>query len=459
MDDDADKPKLAIVHYDAATATAGEAAPPELVRRIFDHAGSLEGYRIYKNNVLFLVADKEQVENMVGVARRYLALGRIVGDAARMQQFQEPMRVQFKKLAEAAELDVRVAITKAYRYLHYPLAEAPQRHSNLAREVLPAQDQGDVDRDQTNVVVRVLKQLQKVLTGDDATLSAAYVKAKAWDAGHTTISTEDLRRAFARRLGLPILLDLNQLKKTIKNGIGQGTWIYYDAVEQCGYGANSPAPLVQISEDAALYTPEEAKRLGLRIKGEEVIVTQKTCPVCGQPAEQCTCDRPEPCPRCGHYPCTCAQRTRLHAAGAPAQAFQALVDQCNDQGVGAIARLEIAIEGTGREGATETRAIGLSIPQLGRGQYRLEQTFNAEFGASDSLSVNFDGDWERYKRLKQVTDAFGQEASKLSVRTLLRIEYPEGLAVASDPFQTMHEVFTTLGFGRMVLDAEPFREA
>ena len=30
-----------------------------------------------------------------------------------------------------------------------------------------------------------------------------------------------------------------------------------------------------------------------------------------------------------------------------------------------------------------------------------------------------------------------------------------GLDVISDQFQTIHEVFTTLGFGRMVLDAEP----
>ena len=458
VDDDADKPKLAVIHYDAATTNVGAAAPPDLVRKIFDHAGALEGYRIYKNNVLFLVADEDQVDNMVQVAQRYLAIGRITGDAERMAEFHEEQRKKLKKMGEAAELDVRVAITKAYKYLYYPSADAPQRHSNLARETLPAQDQGEVNQDQSNVVLRVLKQLQKVLTADDPTLPAAFVKAKAWDAGQVTISTEDLRRAFARRMGLRILLDLNQLKKTIRNGISQGIWVYYDTEEQIGYGSVSPAPLVQISEDALLYTPEEAKRLGLPIKGEGEPGPgpEATCPICHRPISQCICG--QVCPVCGQDPCVCEKRVRLHAEGAPAQAFQGILDQCYDQGVTSLRCLFVRIEGEGREGATEARAMGLAIPQLGKGQFHVEQSFNAEFGEAESLSLTFNGGWDRYKRLKQVTDSLGQEASKLLVRTTLRADFPDGLVVDSDQFQTIYEVFTTLGFGRMVLDAEPLQQ-
>jgi len=458
VDDDADKPKLVVIHYDAATSNAGAAAPPDLVRKIFDHAGALEGYRSYKNNVLFLVADEDQVDNMVQVAQRYLAIGRITGDAERMGEFHKEQRKKLKKMGEAAELEVRVAITKSYKYLYYPSADAAQKHSNLARETLPAQDQGEVNRDQSNVVLRVLKQLQKVLTADDPTLPAAFVKARAWDAGQVTISTEDLGRAFARRMGLRILLDLNQLKKTIRNGISQGTWIYYDTEEQIGYGAVSPAPLVQISEDAILYTPEEAKRLGLPIKGvgDNGNGPEESCPVCHRPESQCICG--QACPVCGQDPCVCAVRIRLHAEGAPAQAFQGILDQCYDQGVTGLSRLFVRIEGTGKEGATEARAMGLAIPQLGKGQFHVEQSFNAEFGEAESLSLSFNGAWGRYKRVKQLTDAFGQEASKLLARTTLRADFPDGLAVDSDQFQTIHEVFTTLGFGHMVLDAEPLQE-
>jgi hypothetical protein len=447
VDDDADKPKLAILHYDAATGTASDPAPPELVRRIFDHAGSLAGYRMYKNNVLFLVADPEQVDNMVSVAQRYLAIGRILGDAERMHEFNEEQRKRLKKMGEAAELDVRVAITKGYRYLYYPSADAPQHHSNLARETLPPQDQGEVSQDQSNVVLRVLKQLQKVLTADDPVLSAAFVRSKAWDAGQASISTEDLRRAFARRLGLRILLDLNQLKKTVRNGIEQGVWVYYDSSAGLGYDTSTPAPAVQISEDALLYTPEEASRISLKIKGKETELPEETCPVCGQPVSQCSCGIPQPKPVAA-----------LLAEGAPAQAFQGLSDRCTEGRVAQLRRLSVEIEGEGREGAAEARSLGLAIPQLGKGQYLVEQQFNAEFGSGESISLKFIGGWDRYKRLKQVTDAFGQEANKLIVRTTLRADFVEGLPLDSEQFQAMRDVFATLNFGHMVLHAEPFKE-
>ena len=306
VDDDANKPKLVIMHYDAVTTALSDAEgkvppPPELVQRIFNYAGTQEKYRTYKNNVLFLVADKEQVDNMVEIARRYLALGRIVGDAARLGEFHEEQRNRLKKMAEATELEVRVAITKAYRYFYYPRADAPTEHSHLAREPLPPQDQGEVNQDQTAVILRVLKQLQKTLTSDDAVKPAAYIKAKAWDAGKTMLSTEDLRRAFARRMNLQILLDMNQLKKTIRNGISQQVWIYYDTIEGKGYDHESPSPNIQISEDALLYTLAEAARLNLIIKGKEPLpppggdgmppdeTTEKKCPVCHYPVSQCIC--------------------------------------------------------------------------------------------------------------------------------------------------------------------------
>ena len=450
VEDNAGKPKLVIIHYDAAATSAGAGAPPDLLTKIFDHAGSLEGYRTFKNNVVFLVADEDQVENMVDVAQRYLAIGRILGDAERMGEFTEEQRKRLKKIGEAAELDVRVAITKAYRYLYYPSADAPQKHSNLARETLPAQDQGEVDQNQANVVLRVFKQLQKVLTADDTPLAAAYVRAKAWDAGQSSISTEDLRRAFARRMGLRILLDVNQLKKTIRDGVSAGVWIYFNAEEQMGYGKASPIPAIQISEDAILYSVEEAKRLGLQVKGEQGVVEgrEQKCPVCGEPVEECTCGEG------GGEPST---PIRLHGEGAPSQACQQILDQGKDQGMSAVSRLVMQVEGTGREGAQEARAMGLAIPQLGKAQYRIEQTMNAEFGEEGYLSMRFEGPWDRYKRLKQVTDPFGEEASKVGVRTTLTAVFPDGLSLDSDQFQTIHEVFATLGFGHMIVDALPHK--
>jgi hypothetical protein len=305
------------------------------------------------------------------------------------------------------------------------------------------------------VVLRVLKQLEKVLTADDPAMPPAYVKAKAWPHGQEALSTEDLRREFAKRLGLKMLLDVNQLKKTIKQGCSQGIWVYYDTTDQIGYGKASPAPLVQLSEDATLYTSEEARRLGLKIKGEVADVGDEECPLCGE--VECVC---ETAPEYGADGTEDA-RLKFRAEGSPGQAFQKIADEFHDKSRTTIHRLFLTAEGQGKEAASDARALGLAIPQLGKGNYQVEQVLNAEFddgGAPASFSLRFSGSWDRYKRVKQLTDAFGQEASKV---TVLRATFPDGLPVASDQFQTLRDVFTTLGLGKLVADveeAEPAQE-
>lgn len=451
VDDDAKAPKLVVLHYDAAKASVSDPSPPQLARQILDHAGSLEGYRIYRNNVFFLVAGKDQVDYLVDSARKYLAIQRIAGDPERIGQFNDEQRKKLRQMQDQAELELRVAITRAYRFLYYPSADAPRDASSLARETLPAQDQGEVDKDQSNVVLRVLRQLEKVLTAEDPSIAAAYLKARAWDAGQPAMTTEDLRRAFAKRIGLKTLLDLNQLKKSIRDGVQHGVWVYYDSGEGVGYGTVSPAPMTQITDDVILYTPEHAEQLGVPIKGAAPppIVTQK-CPVCGMPTDQCICDVGTDTDAGG--PTGKRMVSRLHAQGAPAQAFQSIFDQCSDQGISAIRQITIELEGSDKAGAAESRALGLAIPQLGKGDFFIEQRLGAEFGAQENINISFNGGWDRYRRVKTLTDALGQEASALTVKTLLRMTFADDLEIDSDQFSTMRDIFSQLGFGKLVVD-------
>jgi hypothetical protein len=455
VDDDAGLPKLTVLHYDAATANATEPEPPELARKIADYSGALEGYRRFRNNLLFLIADQDRVPEMVEAAQRYLAIARITGDAERMGEFTDGQRKSLKKMGEAAELEVRVAITRAYRHLFFPRADAPQKHSNLAHEMLPAQDQGDVKQDQSAVILRTLRQQQKTLTGNDPTLAAAYVKSRAWDQNQVKMSTEDLRKAFARRLSLPILFDLNQLKKIVLNGL-INAWVYYDAEAEIGYDAESPPPAVQISDEVYLYLPEEATRLGLPIKGKTSVIhggetqppIEPTCPICGNPVSQCTCG-----------PVATKAAERLWGQGVPQQAFQQLLDHCHDAGATHLAEMRISIDGDGPGGARDVRTLGLVIPQLGKGAFHVEQSYTAEFGEGEHVTARISLDWRLYRRLKQATDALGQEATKFIAPTTLVASFPEGLDVKGDRFRMIHEVMTTVGLDTIKVEARRFESA
>jgi hypothetical protein len=446
VDDDAGAPKLVILHYDAASASSAEASPPDLVRRLFERTGSSESFRQYRNNLVFLLADHDAVERMVETSQRHIALGRVTGSAERLSEFTGTQRGKLKALRDESDLALRIAITSAYRFLYYPSADAPQRDANLAREPLPAQDQGAVKDDQTLVVVRQLRSLQKVLTADDAPLAAAYVKAKAWDQNQAELSTDDLRRAFARRMALRILLDEDQLKRTIRAGILDGTWVYYEAGASEAYGKSSPSPLVRISGDAFVATPEDARARGLAIKGERP--TEERCPVCGNPIDACTCDK-------GSELAKPRLVRQLLAEGPPAQALQALVDQAADQRVARLAWLGIELQGTGAAGANELAALGLMVPQLGKVDARITQSLSLEFDGGDYLQASFAGEWDRYKRLKSTTESMAREASKLVARTTLRLSAPDGFEVTGALVTTLREVLGSLQFGRVALTAEP----
>ena len=450
LDDDAGKPKLVIMHFDAVKLQADQEEPPDLVRRLYEHAGALEGFRAYPNNLVFLVADSDQVDNMVRVTRRYLAISRITGNAQRMQEFHKEHQKELRKMGEAAELEVRIAITKAYRYLFYPTSDAPKSHSYLRRETMPPQDQGDTDQDQTNVVVRVLRSMQKALAADDPPRSGQYLKAKAWDRNQVEMTTEDLRRAFARKIGLPLLLDVNQLRRSIENGVKTRTWVYYSAAEDFAYDHELPPAMWQISDDAHIFLPEEAARLGLRIKGKWTPIVDG-----GASAKE----EEEPSDEDLNHLLGAGKPQRLQGHGVPGQAFQQFLDKAQEHEAIAVRRLEIGFQGIEPARATDLVGMGLAIPQMGKATFGIRLNLIVEFDEStqDAVHIRFQGGWDRYQRLKQVTDAFVKDkrVKSLNVDFKLVIEFEQPVALGDRQLADVRDAVSAMGVSVVDVAAEP----
>jgi len=272
------------------------------------------------------------------------------------------------------------------------------------------------------------------------------------------MTTEDLRQTFARKIGLRMLLEVNQLRKTIQNGVQTGVWIYYDAGEQFGYDRESPPPVFQIGDTAILYAPDEAARLQIRIKGKWKPESAERagneaeikCPVCGRPERDCICgiDRPDG----KKIP------TKLVGQGAVAQAFQKIADECQEYQIARVRQLFITVDGIGKQGAADTRALGLAIPQFGKGRFGVEQEMLATFGKganAESFQQTFRGGWERFKRIKNLADAFAQEADELKITMRVAAEFDDGLQVGGAQFQTLRDVLAALEVGKIIIEATP----
>ena len=53
-----------------------------------------------------------------------------------------------------------------------------------------------------------------------------------------------------------------------------------------------------------------------------------------------------------------------------------------------------------------------------------------------------------------MTDPFGQEASKLRVVIRLIVDFPEGLDPAGEQFGMIRDIFASLQFGKLTVEAE-----
>jgi hypothetical protein len=262
-----------------------------------------------------------------------------------------------------------------------------------------------------------------------------------------------------------MLLDVGQLRKTIKNGVEMKTWIYYDAAEEFGYDHESPPPAFQVSDTALLYTPEEAARLKVRIKGKWQpepgpgqggggVGTVECCPVCDQPTNACICGVTGGGGKDGGKQIPAL----LKGQGAVLQAFGQVADQCAEHKVTHLRRLIIRAEGLNKQVAADIRGLGLAIPQFGKARYNIQQQVIAAYGPAaggETFEVKFNGGWERYKRLRTVVEAFCTEADQLTGKMRVEAEFEHGLEVGGQQFAIMRDVLATLELGKITVEAVP----
>ena len=78
----------------------------------------------------------------------------------------------------------------------------------------------------TDVILKALKDCQKIRSEDAAPFAPAYILQKVWLAGIDHWTTKALREEFAKNLGLNMLLDADipKLRETIRRGIQERQW-------------------------------------------------------------------------------------------------------------------------------------------------------------------------------------------------------------------------------------------
>jgi hypothetical protein len=228
VDDQADTIALCLIDFNEAMVTTSTDAPPAVVEQIFGNTGESGKFRIFRNRVLFLLANRGALDRAIDLAREFRAIQAILKSPNRLEDLSENQQKQLKVKEGEMDLAVRIALTNAYRHLFYGANDPVKAPKGLMHYTLPAQDSSMIKgkNNQQDAILKVLKDCGKIRDGEMQPYAPAYVLQKAWPIGLDHVTTKVLKETFAKNLELNILLDaeLPKLRDTIRVGIQSGQW-------------------------------------------------------------------------------------------------------------------------------------------------------------------------------------------------------------------------------------------
>lgn len=228
VDDVSDSIALCLIDFNEATISVTTEGPPPMVEKIFNETGESGKFRTFRNRLLFLVANKQELDRAIDNAREFRAIQNILNSPNRLQDLSENQQKQLKDKKGSLDLGVRVSLTNAYRHLFYPANDPVKAPKGLMHYTLPAQDSSDVKgkNNQQDVILKALKDCQKIRADDAPSYAPAYILQKVWLSGLNHWTTKALKEAFAKDLSLNIFVDaeISKLRDTIRQGLQIGSW-------------------------------------------------------------------------------------------------------------------------------------------------------------------------------------------------------------------------------------------
>jgi hypothetical protein len=226
VDDDANTIALCVIDFNEATIRDSTEGPPAPVEQIFNNTGESGKFRTFRNRLLFLLANASELERAIDITREHKAVQTILRSQNRLDDLSQNQQQQLQKKEGEMDLQVRVALTNAYRHLFYPSNDPVKAPKGLMHYPLPAHDSSTVKGNQQEIVLKVLKDCGKIRGADAAPFAPAYLLQKVWPTGLDHWTTKALREQFAKDLSLNILLDAEvpKLRETIRRGLTEGQW-------------------------------------------------------------------------------------------------------------------------------------------------------------------------------------------------------------------------------------------
>lgn len=458
VDDTEGKLKLCIVDFDVVDASAIEPADERLVKT-YNHAGTSGGFRQYKNSLVFLVADKGETAGAIEAARTFLALRRIVNSPDLMAQLNQTAQRKAREEMKKKELDVLVAVARAYRHLYYPEPSEPQ--TGLRQTTLDIEKAAKLEQQkkpgysaQEQVIIEALREVGKLMSADGPGPAPDLVIDFAWPHGQQTMTTGELVRAFYSRPSLPMLQSVHRLRETVTRGVEDERWVYLDGQRIYTREGGAPAEAdVKLDDEHELWLLAEAARRGYCFRcGRSPCQCKRVGPPIGPPPPGPPKPRfttPEPC--------------------APQKAFQQMLDWATDHKIDLIDWIKITIEDSASPGELQQLWTGMTyLVPVDQSPERLLIAFSAglEFAAlqqhgeaaettADTCTLDYNGTAHSFRALFDFFRGYAERAHGLTYTVSFAARLVRPLAPDAGELKDLRDRLVDGGVERIKLEAQP----
>jgi hypothetical protein len=180
--------------------------------------------RSYKNNLIFLVASKSEIDNARREARRVASI-EIVGDDPDDFSLEKAQIDELPSKKDEARGDLDSHMKKAYSHVYVPSKEDPdQPYEGLDHYHLT------VTNTITDDLLQKLEENGEIIDQGEGAYSSTWFTKHVWKVESDSMTTQEIKEQMGKRRDAEILLDPRPLRKTIKNVVtdSESDYVYWD---------------------------------------------------------------------------------------------------------------------------------------------------------------------------------------------------------------------------------------
>lgn len=442
------RPYLVLLSYDAATVRPDALRLPELVERIFTQQGSQGGFRNFKNNLVFIVADDAQRDTMKAKMVRRLALQAMLVPE-RVRELAKHQQDKLNEMQERSLQEVALAIQQGYRHLFFPTRNDRLEGASidLGHTAFDVQSASEKPGDGQVQVIRALIDNKKLLRAEDPPPNPRYVREQTL-LKRGQVTTAELRAEFRKDTRLQIMLGNDNFVKLIKAGVDQGEYVYRSG--ELVYGKGDAYAEIKIDDQAVVMTMSEATKQGV---WPRVVKSPRSYPpaggATGVPGGETTTPFGARASGGSTLVTPPVASTTTFTAEAPLrEALTRIWEQARQKKVGKLASLRLRVF----EVADAFKLLS-AVGTIGGAEKTVELTAEYETTEGSTFEMNFNGKPQDAGPLKEFLEPQFRAAKEKHLNATYVLSFTDGLTLDSDAPEKLAEKLARFATGAAFVEA------